>query len=114
MSAYEHSFHTGKSDVMISVGCLTLLARRFPYSHSKRRTKCKKKQTYLKASRYDATGIVMKNVQENTSTAGLAAMRVNSTAGHFDSTDGASIIDARRLHVAVAATPEPDRFPARP
>jgi hypothetical protein len=56
----------------------------------------------------------MKNVQENTSTAGLAAMRVHSTAEHFDSTDGASTIDARRLHVAVAATPEPDRFLARP
>jgi hypothetical protein len=56
----------------------------------------------------------MKNVQENTSTAGLAAMRVHSPAGHFDSTDGASIIDARRLHVAVTVTPEPDRFLARP
>jgi hypothetical protein len=56
----------------------------------------------------------MKNVQENTSAAGLAATRVQSPAEHFDSTDGASIIDARRLHVAVTVTSEPDRFPARP
>jgi hypothetical protein len=74
----------------------------------------KAKRTYLKASRYDATGIAMKNEQENTSTAGLAAMRGQSPAEHFDSTDGASIIDARLRHVAVTVTPEPDRFPARP